>query len=69
MVSINSTIEGVTGNWGPEHSRELADSLTSSNAVAIRIGVDKIGDYTLDSTGEAYQELIRCGRSLPSAGT
>lgn len=54
-------IEAVMGVWGPENREDLAEAVTRSRAVTLRIGGAELGSFDLSGAGPAYRELLRCG--------
>ena len=54
-------IEAVMGVWGPENREDLAEAVTRSRAVALRIGGTELGSFDLSGAEPAYRELLRCG--------
>jgi hypothetical protein len=57
---------GVIGNWGAEHSDQLASAVAGASHVDVRIGDRDLGQYQLSGSKAAYQALMKCGRLLAS---
>ena len=54
----------VIADWGAGYSKELADTVTASKSVTVRVGDKVIGTYDLAGSPAAYRELNRCGGQL-----
>lgn len=63
-VVITSDKSGVIGDWGSEHSDELAKTAVRATGVSVRVGNRRLGDYDLSGVPAAYRELMRCGSEL-----
>lgn len=58
---LGGGIETVMGIWGDEHREFLAEAVTRSNRVAIRVGEADMGSFDISGAEAAYRELLRCG--------
>ena len=55
------TNEAIIGYWGAENSARLAEAVTGSREVAVKIGETDLGTFDISGAGAAYRELLRCG--------
>ena len=53
--------EAVMGVWGPEHREDLAEAVTGSSSVSLKVGNTELGSFDISGAGPAYRELLRCG--------
>ena len=53
--------EAVMGVWGPEHREDLAEAVTGSSSVSLKVGDTELGTFDISGAGPAYRELLRCG--------
>lgn len=53
--------EAVMGQWGPEHRDDLAEAMTRSSRVSLKVGDTELGSFDISGAGQAYRELLRCG--------
>jgi hypothetical protein len=56
--------DGVIGNWGAEHSDQLAKAVAAAEHVTVRVGGREVGRYDLAGSPAAYQALLNCGKQL-----
>jgi hypothetical protein len=54
----------VMGNWGREHSEELARTVAAAEHVRVRVGDRDVGTYDLSGNQAAYKALMRCGERI-----
>ena len=66
-VLVGSEKTAAIGNWGPEHSDDLAKAVSSSGHVTVRVGGRAVGSYDLAGSAAAYGALMRCDNALASA--
>ncbi|MXO59756.1 hypothetical protein GRI89_09415 [Altererythrobacter salegens] len=61
--SMGVGVDGIVGDWGTEHSGDLAKAVTGSKNVNVKIGNTDLGAFDLSGADAAYRELLRCGES------
>jgi len=66
VVPVGTHGVGVIADWGPEYSKELADTLAASGKATIRIGDQDVGVYDVSGGRAAADERRRCGAQLAS---
>jgi hypothetical protein len=64
VVDVGNHRVAVIADWGPEYSRELAQTLGASGKATISIGAREIGSYNISGGRAAAEELMRCGTSV-----
>jgi hypothetical protein len=55
------TNEAIVGYWGAENSARLAEAVTGSREVVVKIGETDVGAFDISGAEAAYRELLRCG--------
>jgi len=66
VVALGDGQVMVIADWGPSLGHELADTVTASSTVTVRIGGQLVGTYDLSGSPSAYRELSRCGSEIAS---
>lgn len=53
--------EAVMGVWGPRDHEDLAEAMSKSSQVSLKVGNTALGAFNISGAGKAYRELLRCG--------
>lgn len=61
FTQLRGGLEAIVGDWGSEHSADLAKALTGSKNVNLKVGQTDLGNFDISGADAAYQELLRCG--------
>ena len=64
VIPIGSSKVAVVADFGPTLATELANTVSSSQSVAVTVGGKRIGSYDLGGSPAAYQLLMRCGEQI-----
>ncbi|WP_305097872.1 hypothetical protein [Croceibacterium aestuarii] len=63
FTDLSGGLDGIVGDWGSEHSGDLAKAVTGSKNVTVKVGATDFGSFDLSGADAAYRELLRCGES------
>jgi hypothetical protein len=58
---LGTGTEAIMGYWGAENSARLAEAVTGSQQVSLRVGETDLGSFDISGADAAYRELLRCG--------